>query len=434
MPNRQEAAWTIIEEIADILDVDHYEVTDRTQFPKPIALAVAGMADVVHERHGNGNDILRSALRDEGYNTVNRDLLELAEFAYDFVTHPVVSPMVARERTQHTPATLNQRVDGKLGASSKLEAVNLLSRLTESGPETITPAGRGRSQVLNNLWDGLFDDHPPVADNVAVTKEMVERLDGTFEDSDHTRGFTITLSGLNKVLRLAQDKLSPGPISVKAEADMYIGATLQALDQVSANDLFRHRAISGQKAIEQMFTARYRMRKNPDWFPWYVEFKTLPTLRETFGGGSHKHAGSWFDYHGARTWEIKASAGEEPLVLNTKDGIEAAVADGGLGIIVVEYIAYDDDPEFFDSWRRAKIGAPSGDPRTEPANITSVAEPERVSAFFIDDADHLRRLVDEGVLSVATSGRQLSRAPKVPKYVMDLAKAKESSMFVTSID
>src|SRR5262245_62047272 len=92
---------------------------------------------------------------------------------------------------------------GFVPSRDKLEAVNRISALMHGGPEELGPGSKERKRVLEKVV--TFFDLPIATsvNKVALGRAIVEALGGTWTEACYSTGYTITLHGLDLVLRLA---------------------------------------------------------------------------------------------------------------------------------------------------------------------------------------------------------------------------------------
>ena len=88
-------------------------------------------------------------------------------------------------------------------ARNKLEAVARISNLTNSGPEALGPGSKEHKSVFVNLANGLDIEINDSDTKQELARKIVETLGGTWDKSCESIGQTITLSGLNRILKLS---------------------------------------------------------------------------------------------------------------------------------------------------------------------------------------------------------------------------------------
>ena len=85
----------------------------------------------------------------------------------------------------------------------KLEAVNRISALANGGPEELGPGSKERKRVLEKVV--VFFNLPidVSVNKVELGRAVVQALGGVWTDACFSTGYTITLHGLDLVLKLA---------------------------------------------------------------------------------------------------------------------------------------------------------------------------------------------------------------------------------------
>ena len=92
-------------------------------------------------------------------------------------------------------------------AKNKLEAVARISFLTNSGPEVLGPGSKERKSVFINLARGLKINFSESDTKQEIAKKVVVAFGGVWDASCESVGQTVTLIGLNRILKLAEQKL-----------------------------------------------------------------------------------------------------------------------------------------------------------------------------------------------------------------------------------
>lgn len=198
--------------------------------------------------------------------------------------------------------------------------------------------------------------------------------------------------------------------------------------------------MEGRACVVEMFAADYSQWAQDEWAAFYFEFRGLPALVNTFGGGPRKFANTRFDYSLGHIWDLKvhmAYSGAAPL--NACEAVEAALDAGtGVGFLVLTGdVAYDDGA--FREWQRDFRSAhgKSARPRATPSAYTRRSKPAftptALEAFYIPDAHELEQAMAGGSLRVMNQGAQTSGKLRRPKFTMDLVKARYSGLLVSQL-
>lgn len=433
-------AWRNISEIADILHAQVGQIADRKMFPRALALRFANLTDANVNKNETSTEIMSSVLKQAGFHLRRGDIYEFAEHGVNLARRIELSASNQQVPPSGEVSESGIVHSGSSTAKTKLEAVNRISALTRSGPQTLGPGSKERKSVLENLWRGSFDEEPPLLDKAALAREIIKKFGGTPEDKDSSTGYTITLYGLNKILRLATLYLqrTGQTLSPTEEAELYLGVIAESLGAKSHDRIFAPQWIEGRSAVEEMHAKRYSQVNQTEWFGWYLEFKSLPLLKRTYPGTGRRFGNTTFDFKGIRYWDLKAHASHyTSILLNDQRAIDMVVADGGLGFIVVSHDVNMDDWEKFDDWHRAfrarNTHRPVSVRRPKSRKLKPRVLPTKIEAFFIQDIEHLRKYVDEGSLVVWEQGRQASGAERREKYKLDLKVARKSQMLIAQL-
>lgn len=351
------------------------------------------------------------------------------------------------ERLTSTPRLTNEAPGSLLpghewrwfvAARSKIEAVNRISSLTDSGPEELGPGAKERKSVLSNLAARLFPDIDTDLSKVELGAALASRLGVPWTDACASTGYTITLDGLNVIL---------------AGAERHIGAQGFGLDYTAtreANALIGAMATAlppspwlGRDCIEEMRADEFPHWRQSEWPGFYLEFRALPALTAAYGlpegaDSRRRYGNTIFDYQWQRVWDLKAHTthkvvDSEPAkrapataILNDADAIRACVERDGLGFLVVGGAShYEED---FDDWHRdftrreasVEVRSNSGKSRRRKAAFA----PTSIDAWWIPDTAALTAAIAQGVIRESEQGRQRPRAGETagatrrPKFLL----------------
>lgn len=317
-------------------------------------------------------------------------------------------------------------------AKSKLEAVGRISNLTGSGPEDLGPGSKERKRVLINLARGLNLQ----LDVDALTKQQLGEqilisLGGHWAGDCESTGQTVTLIGLNRILEFAEQRLgAPQLVESSGSLDDEASSILTiAQKSIPANWI-------GKDCVTEMKDGGSTKWKQTEWQGFYFEFRTIGQLVNKLGGGPLKIGVTEFDYHLHHAWDLKVhsnfgingpSSPNKACQLNDQLAMHQAVSNGGLGLVVLS-----GDPTFsveFSRWHKQFRGS-AGEPIKQ---LKESFSPTHLEAFFIEDGSSLERALQAGILSEFAQGKQPNGAPRNPKFSMNIAKARGSSLQIADL-
>lgn len=306
-------------------------------------------------------------------------------------------------------------------ARGKLEAVNRISALTHSGPQSLGPGSKERKSVLHNLAEGLEIAVDTRLSKVNLGAVIASSLGFTWHSRAWSAGQTITLEGLNILLQGAENRLGVigRPLAEtfgtpRDEAEALLAALADAIGE----------AWDGRRCVEEMRDGEFTHWKQTEWPGWYFEYVGIPSLVNTFGGGPRRVANTSFDYHLRSTWDLKAhSAGKAGVApLNDIEAVRVCLEGGiGIGFLVLEGDA-DYSDESFDGWHRALRGAPPA--HADSRLLKSSFGPRRIEAYHLASIDSLDAALLGGAMGVMKQGRQQSGASRRPKYSLKFRGAR----------
>jgi hypothetical protein len=313
-------------------------------------------------------------------------------------------------------------------AKNKLEAVVRISSLTNSGPEVLGPGSKERKSVFENLAKGLDLNFSGKETKQALGKKIVERLGGNWAKSCESTGQTITLYGLNLVLRLAEDHF----LSTKIQ-NRYTCNCKSAVQEIAE---IKNIAVSvtpksmdGKKCVLSMQKAGGKWKKT-EWHGEYYEMILFAALVNSIGGGKRKFRNTTFDYACLNTWDIKVASvnGSKTNThyVNDEKATNAAISSGGLGLII---LSGDSKRSLaFAMWHK-KLRGQNGVPKKK---LTEKFIPRKLDLFFIPDQSALKNAISAGALKLQTQGPNSNGKPRPKKYGINLRKARLSGIFMTS--
>ena len=322
-----------------------------------------------------------------------------------------------------------QRVDAAfVPARSKIEAVTRVSALTGSPPETLGPGSKERKSVLVNLAVGLDLSVDQSATKPVLGGSIAAALDVEWDQTCWSTGATVTLEGLNRLLRGAEAALAargrsqPGLFFSAQEEGRALLSALQELLPVDWD---------GRDCVQQMREGEYSQWAQDEWAAFFFEFVGLPGLINTFGGGPRTYANTRFDYGLGHTWDLKvhmATTGVAPL--NDCAAVdEALAAGGGVGFLVLTGdVGYDEGE--FRAWQRHYRARHGKRPRARTTPATYVRKskprftPRMLEAFYLPDSAAKEKALARGALGMMRQGVQTGGQARRPKYSINLVRAR----------
>lgn len=435
-----------IAELGTALGITDYTIADHSMIPRAIAIAAADLLDVDFEDSATATDIALTVVED-------------IEGTVPSHNPSVIAPILLRLVREHKdleatiigktlPTNLNRfNSQNFQAARKKIEAVNRISTLTNSGPETLGPGSKERKSVLVNLgshltnWTSSLESLPK--DQLA--RWIIHELGGQWSRRYSSTGQTITNAGLNEILRLAEPKFgsatNAAEIDIEKEANSYVAVIAEALNCATKNDHFRSIYVDGRESVAEMFLEDYAHKNQTEWFGWYAELKVLPALIRNFNGGPRKIHNTVFDYAGLNTWDLKThtvapdkrQGQKDWLILNDAESIDVAVNEGGLGFLVITGTPDFNGYQEFDQWHRRQRGAKPRSDKKNPRKLKVGVQITGVQAYLIEDFDELEKAKADSIISIFHQGRQASGQARQPKYKLDLNAAFHSQLCKASL-
>lgn len=332
-------------------------------------------------------------------------------------------------------------------ATSKLEVVNRISDLTNSGPETLGPGSKERKSVLTNLAIRIGQPELANLTKHQLAEALCFRFGVPWIQTGASTGQTLTLEGLNLVLVGAEkhfNVISSGWANIVDEAN--------ALLQVLRSDLADY--YDGRATVEAMRNTGSRKWRETEWPGFHFEERAIEILTEKFptpavGGPQRKYNNTVFDYASSRrVWDLKAHSVEqifEPsdervrsvkgeILLNDLEAMHQCICEQGLGFIILSGKSHYEQDGAFDTWHReftregkgpSKTRANSDRRRLRKAGFT----PVDLKALWIPDTETLLAGFLAGWISRAPIGRQQARGKQTegnsrrPKLRLNLLNA-----------
>jgi hypothetical protein len=191
---------------------------------------------------------------------------------------------------------------GFVPARSKLEAVSRLSALTHSPPERLGPGSKERKSVLVNLAVGLGLDVDASKAKPELGRQISAALGVEWNRQCWSAGQTITLDGLNNILRGAESRVAHAAsanyfTSVRDEASALVTALVDSLPQ----------HMDGRACVRDMQAADFSQWAQDEWVAFFFEYVGLPALINAFGGGPRRIGATQFDYGLGRASGVQQS-------------------------------------------------------------------------------------------------------------------------------
>lgn len=314
-------------------------------------------------------------------------------------------------------------------ARNKLEVVARISSLTNSGPETLGPGSKERKSVVVNLARGLglgFDESETKQE---IAAKICQSLGYKWVSAYESVGQTLTLMGLNTLLRGATQHFSLAELGVGSLIELSIDQELEKISKVVIEKTPRQ--MKGVEAIIEMKEAEFSQWRATEWQGFYFEFKVRPELINALGGGPKKIGSTSFDYALQRTWDMKVhssitkdgkKSGSSCLLNDAQSMIQAA-KEGGIGLMILSGIpTYDWD---FTRWHKKFRSGSDEEPKKQ---LKKAFDSERVDFIFIPTLERLNKALANGELTYFKQGHQPTGEARKIKYSLNLNKALASDL------
>lgn len=354
-------------------------------------------------------------------------------------------------------------------APSKIEAVNRISALTNSGPEWLGPGSKEHKSVLINLARRLA---PHLDTRLSKTK-LSARLAGEFgapwSAVCESTGETISLVGLNTLLAGAEARLGQlGAPRVglfgtpEQEGQALAAALLDAWRAQKQRDGGKRVSWDAKASIAWMLDEGVTDGPNQnEWQGFYWEARGRAVLNAAFTPNPTPprilYGGTPFDYSLRYVWDLKAHTeswlsptdgstkrGRSSAPLNDQAAMQACIEDQGLGFLMVGGLAIADDDGSFVAWHRkfkAEHGVKSKLSNSGKSRLRKSAfEPLHVEAFWFRDTQAFDAAKSAGQITGFAQGKQApdeeggeGRA-RGPKYHLSVAKARGTAVAVARYD
>lgn len=318
-------------------------------------------------------------------------------------------------------------------AKTKIEAVNLISLLTESGPEILGPGSKEHKSVLINLALGLGIPFSHQWTKQQLAAHLASSFGKSWLPDHESAGQTITLKGLNLLLSGAHEAIERGYFR---DAPSTVGAAFsQELSAIAKIVLGSTPLVmDGRSCVAEMRDLMDSNWKQVQWQGFYFERKVTEALMAQLGGGRQKLFNTSFDYVRNFIWDLKVHSTESApgsksfkCILNDSRAIEQAVDETGLGFIILSgKPTYDRE---FTKWHKEFRGGGEGEPgRTLKSHFIS----QSLDIFFVPNTSRLEMARAKKELTVNPQGKNSNNKPRPPKYAIDLKRAVGTDLQVYS--
>jgi hypothetical protein len=316
-------------------------------------------------------------------------------------------------------------------AKNKLEVVARISKLTNSGPETLGPGSKERKSVVLNLARGLDLKIDDSYTKQEIAAYIAEKLGFEWKKEFESVGQTLTLRGLNKLLEAASSTLDLKNASNPSQIELTLEQELEKISEVVMAKTPRY--MDGVEAINEMKDAEFSQWRATEWQGFYFEFKVRPELINRLGGGPKKIGSTSFDYALNRTWDMKVHStstrhGKKSnmnCALNDAESMQKAASQGGFGLMILSgEPTYDWD---FTRWHKKFRSNSDEEPKKA---LKKSFESQRIDFFFIPTLLRLEEALEIGELALFKQGRQPTGEARKVKYSLNLIKSLESDLHV----
>lgn len=322
-----------------------------------------------------------------------------------------------------------------IDARNKLEVVARISNLTNSGPETLGPGSKERKTVVINLAIGLGLTIDERRTKQQIAAEIANTLGFSWKNEYESVGQTLTLKGLNTLLKAATEHLSRLETKSTSLIELSLNDELEKISKVVAETTPRH--MDGVEAISEMKNAEFSQWRATEWQGFYFEFKVRPELINALGGGPKKVGNTSFDYALQHVWDMKVHStftkdgkkSTSNCILNDAESMDQAAEAGGIGLMILSGTpAYDWD---FTRWHKKFRSGSSEEPKKP---LKKEFKSDRVDFIFIPTLARLKKALADGELTYFKQGRQPSGEPRKIKYSLNLKRALDSDLHLKGFD
>lgn len=354
-------------------------------------------------------------------------------------------------------------------AQSKIEAVNRISALTNSGPEWLGPGSKEHKSVLINLASNLAPELDTGLSKTKLGAALASEFGAPWSAACESTGETISLVGLNTLLAGAELRL--GRLGVarnglfgtpEEEGQALAAALLDGWRAERQPDGTKRVVWDAWRSIHWM--DEQGVTEGPhqnEWQGFYWESRGRALLNAAFTPNPNPprvaYGNTTFDYSLRFVWDLKAHTeswftpttetlkrGQSAAPLNDQQAMDDCVDEQGLGFLMVGGRAInDDDGSFTEAHRqfKAERGVKS---RTSNSGASrarkSAFEPLHVEAFFFHNTEALDAAKAAGQVTGFAQGKQAPDEPgavgraRRPKYNLAVPKARGTSLMVARFE
>ncbi len=244
-------------------------------------------------------------------------------------------------------------------AQSKIEAVNRISALTNSGPEWLGPGSKEHKRVLVNLANSLAPELDTRLSKTKLGAALANAFDAPWSAECESTGETISLVGLNTLLAGAERRLG----KLGSDRAMLLGTPEEEGKALAAALLDAWRASphpdgskrvvwDARKCIHWMLDQGVTEGPNQnEWQGFYWESRGRAVLNAAFTPNPSpprtRYGNTAFDYSLRYVWDLKAHTeawrypvsgrtltGQGVAPLNDQESMSACIEDQGLGFLM----------------------------------------------------------------------------------------------------
>ncbi|WP_300677452.1 hypothetical protein [Nocardioides sp.] len=375
-----------------------------------------------------------------------------------------------RRLAAQRPATLSDAQWAEFEpAPSKIEAVNRISGLTNSGPEWLGPGSKEHKSVLVNLAAGLAPHLEVKLSKTKLGAALADEFGAPWSDICESTGETISLIGLNTLLAGAERRLGRlgaarlGLFGTPEEEGQALAAAL--LDGWRAEkqgDGGKRVVWDARKCIHWMLDQGVTEGPNQnEWQGFYWEARGRALLNSAFTPNPNPpqvvYGKTVFDYSLRYVWDLKAHTeswrspltsaikrGQSAAPLNDQEAMDACIREQGLGFLMIGGEAISDDDGEFVEWHRGFKAAQGVKSRSSNSGGSrarkSAFEPLHVEAFYFHNEAALDAAKAAGQITGFAQGRQapdeeggVGRSRR-PRYNLSVPKTRGTSLAVARYD
>ena len=310
--------------------------------------------------------------------------------------------------------------DSFVPATNKLEVVNRISNLTNSGSETLGPGSKERKSVVVNLAEGLGIPFNPAQSKQEIASNIVAELGATWTEECQSVGQTLTLTGLNLLLESAERFISrTGSSRGRKTKKSNFETELQEIAPVVRRNT--PRMMDGKTCATEMRDIEHSDWKKTEWHGLYFEMKVLNALVSKLGGGPKKVWKTEFDYVRNHVWDLKVHSNHQRTgkknptsQLNDKESFREAAKSSGVGLIVLSGESIRDLD--FTAWHRQFRGQPT---KEGGKPLVRRFESESLDFYFFKDEDEIQRAEELNVLQNYAQGRNTGGSSRNAKFLLN---------------